>query len=108
MGDVPPEVAWEHILGLVFQAFEYQCDASYALLHEMNMNEDLRTMLAIHDQEDLILYLSRMNPVEGVNEFVYINENVAFGNILSHQPLEVLKGVLRIFTESNRWASRKC
>ena len=98
MGSIPAEVAWEQIGVLISQTFEYQFDQSNALLQQMNMEECLRTSLEIH--------LSRINPVVGVNEFLYINKNVDLSNILKEQPLEILKAVLRIFTVSDRWASR--
>lgn len=102
LGGVCPERAWEELKTLVQQAIDTQYDQAEKLIKTMNREPDLEHI----DFTVLCELLDRMNPIEGVNDFHYINGTFNLQKVLSIEPIEVLKGVIRILTVSDRWAAR--
>lgn len=55
--------------------------------------------------DDLLEFLTRLNPKRGINDFHYINQDFPLNleKIRLVPPLKALKAVLRMFTISDRW-----
>jgi hypothetical protein len=95
LGSVPPEVAWEQIHTLVFQAFEYQPGEAQKLMDEYQP--------PFRDQMSLDLALQHVDPVVGLNNFQYLNKKVDLRDVMKSKPLDVLEEVLRMITLSDKW-----
>ena len=98
LGKVSPQLAWLQLESLVNQAIEVEYEHSQELAEESNLPIDLTNLTEI---------LAETNPVRGVNEFQYANPKFDLKNIPKQKPLEALKAVLKMLTESDRYQAPK-
>jgi hypothetical protein len=98
LGKVSPQLAWVQVEDQVGQAIEEHYEESEQLRLEYNLPIDLTNLTEI---------LAETNPVRGVSELQYINQNLDLKNIPKQKPLEVLKAVLRMLTESDHYLAPK-
>jgi hypothetical protein len=96
LGGLPPLRVWQDVQTLVSQAFQAYPEESDALLEKYpGVSEDR-----------LILALSHLNPVVGVNNLVAVNSDpkLDLQNLLkSANPPDVLENVLFMVTLSDKW-----
>jgi hypothetical protein len=83
---------------LVQQAIEHQYEAAEKLRLEMNYPVDLT---------DLSEVLAETKPSRGIEELQYANQKFSLQNIPKQKPLEVLKSVLRMLTQSDHYQAPK-
>ncbi len=95
---LPPQAAWSLIQTLVYQAFEVYADEAQKLMEEHQPE---------YDQDSLGLMLQNLNPVVGINNFQYVNQNqINLKDLLKAQPLKILELVLEMVTTSDKWLTR--
>lgn len=94
LGVTSPQKAWDELRAMTEQAIENEYDQSQQLAEKMNLPVDLA---------DLRENLAIMDPVRAINEFHYINQDFNLKRVLSNPPLEVLKAILRMEVESDRF-----
>lgn len=93
-----PELAWSQVEALVLQAIEFQYEAAEKLRLEMNYPVDLT---------DLSEVLAETKPARGIEELQYANPKFNLETIPKQKPLEVLKAVLKMLTESDSYQAPK-
>ena len=95
-----PEIAWQGLLHLTIGAI----DESYPEANEIATALGLGLCLDDNiDLEDMCVMLSELNPIEGINQFNYINPESDLSDVWRKMtPLEALKGMVRIATLSDR------
>lgn len=94
------EIAWQGLLHLTIGAI----DESYSEANEIATALGLGLGLDINmDLEDMYVMLSELNPIEGVNQFSYVNPDADLSDVRRKMsPLEALKGMVRIIAVSDR------
>jgi hypothetical protein len=105
LGKLNAPAAWFLIVDRATTALELNPEGSQQLAEEMNLFDQPDDPLQLHDFEDLREVVVGMNPVRGINHFHYINPQANLQAVDKMKPLEVLRGVLLIFTKSDLWAA---
>jgi hypothetical protein len=95
---VSPELAWSQIEAQVQQAIEYQYDAAEKLRLEANYPVDFTNLSEV---------LAETKPSWGVEEMQYANPQFSLESISKQKPLEVLKAVLKMLTQSDHYQAPK-
>ncbi len=92
---VPPEVAWEYLQCVLFQAFEAYAEQAEKLMEKYQPP---------YDQESLNLMLQDLNPTVGLNNFLGCGKVTDLSDLIHMaDPLEVLEQVLWMVTVSDQW-----
>lgn len=94
LGNVSPELAWEQIRTQVENAIENQEQESQQAAQKNGLPTDLT---------DLVENLGVINPARAINLFHYANPKFNLQQIAKQKPLDVLKAVLKMETQSDRF-----
>lgn len=94
IGKLSPELVWEQVKIMVQQAIQQYPQESEALRLKANFPVDLVNLMEV---------LGVMNPIRGVNQLHYANENLPLTKIPKLPLTEVLQAVLKFLTDSDRY-----
>jgi hypothetical protein len=94
----PPWLAWQNIQTQTWRAFEETPEEAQELWDKYQPDQRL-----IPDSMELDLLLQNLPPDIGLNNFQYLNKTVDLKDVLKAKPLDVLEGVLRMVTISDKW-----
>lgn len=105
LGKLSPQDAWTLIVDKATTALELDPEKCEELAQELNLLDQPDDPLKIQDLSDLQEVIVGLDPVAGINHFHYMNPELNLQTIPDEPPLKVLRAVMLIFSQSDRWAS---
>ena len=104
LGGTSPETAWSDLLDLILRATDECYPEAEKAAKEMGLGVTFGIDM---DLTDIWMMFSELNPIEGINQFNYLNPGYHLSEVSKKMhPLEALIGMIRILALSDRPISR--